>query len=288
MNLTARYLALVTGIVLSFFAQQPPRATPKAALLKTESPSTVSLTAKGDEQTLEIHNVTYEVTGDYVPGRPQGKRLLLRQTTCSKQVLGDKGEEATTILEAWPLGVDLKQKPIYTVNVSGTGGRTLNGALFIADRGLEEVEWWSIYRLGTGQHMFDTYVPLVSFSISKQVMELRYVGLEVPPDDTSDARLKSPNVVAVLSYASEERVKWELLLTCDDPEQALILRSYWDTERTMSVTAERPPRALNIAFRSNDQSSPPPTTVNIPLAADDLDLAHARMPSSLHLTPWKR
>src|SRR5579863_9773286 len=147
MTLTVRHLILAMGIILSFFAQQPPRTTPKEAPLQAESGSTVSLTAKGDEQTLEIHNVTYEVTSDFVPGRPQGQRLLLRQTTCSKQVLGDKGEEATTMLEAWPLGGDVEQKPIYTVNVSGTGGRTLNGALFIADRGLEEVEWWSVYRL---------------------------------------------------------------------------------------------------------------------------------------------
>ena len=55
----------------------------------------------------------------------------------------------------------------------------------MADRGLEEVAWWSVYRLGTGQHLFDTYVPVVSFSISREIMELRYVGLEVPPDDAS-------------------------------------------------------------------------------------------------------
>ena len=32
--------------------------------------------------------------------------------------------------------------------------------------------------------------------------------------------MKQPNVVGVLSYASEERVLREALLTCDDPKQA--------------------------------------------------------------------
>ena len=272
---------LACGIVLSFFAQQVP------APMHAQSASTVSLVAKGDAQTLDINNVTYEVTGDFVPGRPRGERILLRKTVSSKQVLGDIGQEASTTLEAWPLGVDLKQKPIYTVKVTGTGGQTVDTALFVADRGLEEVDWWSVYRLGTGQHLFDTYVPLVGFSISTEVVESRYVGLEVPPDDTTDARLKRPNVVAVLTYASEERVKREVLLTCDDPRQAVELRSYADTTRTVSVTEERPPRAVTIAFRANEGSTAA-VHVTVPVAGDDLDLAHAQLPPRMHLAVFKR
>jgi hypothetical protein len=211
------------------FAQQPPKP------VHAQAASTVSLTPKGTEQVLEICNVSFEVTGDFVPGRPRGERLLLRKTVLSTQYLGEKGQEATTTLEAWPLGVDLAQKPLYSVKVSGTGGQTLDSALFVADRGLEEVAWWSVYRLGSGQHLFDTYVPLLEFSISREIVESRYAGLEVPADNATDPRLKRPNVVAVVIYSSQDKVKREVLLTCDDPRRAADLRSYSDTTHLMSI-----------------------------------------------------
>ena len=100
-----------------------------------------------------------EVTGTQVPGRPADERLLLRKTTRSKQVLGEIGMEATVRLEAWRLGEDPRRKPFYTVTVTGEDGRTIDDALFVVSRGLEETEWWSVYKLGSGQHLFDTYAP---------------------------------------------------------------------------------------------------------------------------------
>jgi hypothetical protein len=284
MKQAGNYLLLTGGIVLSFFAQQPPHPSP----VRAQSPSTVALSGNGEQQTLEINNVTYEVTGDFVPSRPKGQRLLLRQSNASKQVLGDIGQEASTTLEAWPLGVDVKQKPLYVLKVEGTGGKTLDTALFVADRGVEEVDWWSVYRLGTGQHLFDTYVPLVAFSISTEIEEQRYMGLEVPPDNSPDARLRAPNVVAVLSYASEARVKKEVLITCDDPKLAPLIRSYADATRTLTLSEGRPPRAVKIRFEMNYPSAPAPVTITLPLASDDLDIAHAQLPRSLHLAVWKR
>jgi hypothetical protein len=253
-----------------------------------QAASNVSLVSKGDEQTLEIHNVTFESTGDCVSGRPRGERLLLRKTTSSKQVFGEVGEEATTTLEAWPTGVDLKQKPLYTIKVSGTGGKTVDDGLFVVDRGLEEVEWWSVYQLGTGRHLFDSYVPLVSFSISKEILEQRYVGLEIPPDDTPDARLKRPNVVAVLSYASADGVKKEALLTCDDPSRAALLRSYPDTAHTVSALEGRPTRGVRIKFEPYDAVPGSPFNITVPITNDDLDIARAQLPPHLHLAAWKR
>ncbi len=115
------------------------------------------MSVKDGSQTVEISNVIYEVTSEIVPGRP-GKRLLLRQTQRSKQVLDEIGMEGETTLEAWPLGVDVREKPLYTIKTSGVGGRTLDGALFVANRQIEEVEWWSVYVLGTGEHLFNTYL----------------------------------------------------------------------------------------------------------------------------------
>ncbi len=183
---------------------------------QAQSSSTINYAS----DTVQIRNVTYEVTGTNVPGRPPDERLLLRKTTSSKQVLGDIGIEANVQLEAWRFGDDPRQKPLYTFNASGEDGHTQDTALFVVSRGLEEVEWWSVYKLGSGQHLFDTYVPLLSFSISRETVNTRYLGVEVPPDDTTDARLKQPNVVAVVSYASENRVIREVLLTSDDRQQA--------------------------------------------------------------------
>ncbi len=289
MNPFSRSVALAAGVAVSLFAQQPPRVIPKPPVpLRTQSASTVSLSARGDEQTLEITNVVFEVTGDSVPGRPPGERMLLRKTASSKQVLGDMGLEGAVTVEAWPLGVDPKQRPLYTVKVSGSGGESVDGTLMVIDRGLEEVEWWSVYRLGTGQHLFDTFVPLLSFSISTEILDLRYVGLEVPPDNTADPRLKRPDIVAVVTYASEARVKREAMLTCDDPKLAPILRSYADATRRLSLPPEIPPRSVAIGIWKNDPSRPAPLSVIIPIVNDDLDLVHAQLPAHLHLTAWKR
>src|ERR1017187_3446090 len=247
----ARKIAVFLLAVLVRAQQRPP--------LHAQSASTIDFSSAADgSETVDIRNISHEVTGTQVPGRPPGERLLLRKTTHSKQVLGDIGLEATVTLEAWRLGEDPRQKPLYTLPVS---------------RGLEETEWWSGYKLGSGQHLFDTYVPLLSFSISRETVTTRYVGLEVPPDDTKDARLKQPNVVGVLIYASEDRLIREALVTCDDPKQAQLLRSYADTTRAVSWTEG----ALKLSFSQNYPSPPNTVELRIPVRRDDLDLTHTQL-----------
>jgi hypothetical protein len=288
-NTSALALLLAAGLAS---AQPQKKAAPP---WHVESASTVNFTTLADgEETVEIRNVSYEDTGDVagtlVPGQPLFARLLLRKTTHSKEVLGDIGEEATVTLEAWRLGEDPRQKPLYTLTVPGGEGHPIDNALFLVSRGLEETQWWSAYRLGSGQHLFDTYVPLLSFSISRESMTTRYVGLEAPPDDTKDARLKQPNVVAVLTYASAERVIREALLTCDDPKTAVLLRSYADTTRTVSLVedAEQPSHTLKLHFAQGYPDPPNPVEVRIPVRNDDLDLAHAQLPAHMHASIWRR
>jgi hypothetical protein len=279
------------ALFLAALASAQPAPKKSAPPLHSESPSTFNFaTAADGEQIVEIRNISYEVSSIQVPGRPPDERLLLRKTVRSKEVLGDIGMEATVTLESWPLGQDLRQKPLYTLTVPGSEGHPFDNALFLVSRGLEEVEWWSAYQLASGQHLFDTYVPLVSFSISRETVTTRYVGLEVPPDDTRDARLKQPNVVAVLTYASQDRVIREALLTCDDPRRAALLRSYADATRTLSVLedANQPTRTLRLYISLDYPSPPDPAEVRIPVRNDDLDLAHAQLPPRLHLAPWKR
>jgi len=261
---------------------QPPKP------LHSQASSSIDYTTAADgSSTVEIRNVAYEITGTNVPGRPPDDRLLLRKITRTKEILGDIGVEANLTLEAWRLGDDLRNRSLYTLTVSGDDGNVRDNALFVVSRGLEEVEWWSAYKLGNGQHLFDTYVPLTSFSISRETVTTRYVGLDVPSDNETDARLKQPNVVAVLTYASESRIIREALLTCDDHQEAKLLRSYADITRSLSFT-EFPARTITLTFRQNYPSPPKPIDLQIPVKGDDLDLPNAQLPAKLHATAWRR
>jgi hypothetical protein len=255
---------------------------------QTQSPASVTYGVNKDgQQTVEITNVAYEVTSTGVPGRPQDVRLLLRTSTRTKQVVDEIGMEASTTVEAWPLGVDPKQKPLYSLKVAGMDSKSVDGALLVVLRGLEDTEWWSVYKLGTGERLFDTYVPLLGFSIRRDIQTMRYAGLEVPADDAADGRLKDPHVVAVLTYASAERVLREALITSDDPKQAQTLRSFADASRSVALV-ETPARALKIAINQNYPSAPATVSITVPIVQDDLDVAHAQLPTHLHVAPWKR
>jgi hypothetical protein len=296
-------LAVAAALCAASYAQPakkaaPPASTSKAAPEKpfqNQASSTISFTGKEGEQTLEITNVAYEVTNSFISGRPREERLVLRKTIHTKEVVGDIGMEASTLLEAWPLGTDLKQKPIYALKVEGKDGKTLDSGLFVVDRGLEEVEWWSVYKLGTAQHLFDTFVPVVAFSISRSELTERYAGLEVPVDDVKDARLKEPHVVAVVSYASAAKLIREALITCDDPKQAELLRSLADSNHALALVETEPAnpkgepaRTLRITIKQNYPSPPGTVALQIPIAGDDLDVTHAQLPAKVHVAAWKR
>ncbi len=251
---------------------------------QSQTPASVTFGLNKDgQETFEITNVAYEVTGTAVPGRPQKERLLLRTTTHTKQVIDEIGMEASTTVEAWPLGVDPKQKPLYALKVAGVDCKTVDGALLTVLRGLEDTEWWSVYKLGTGERLFDTYVPLVGFSIRRDIQTMRYAGLEVP----ENAFRQDPHIIAVLTYASAEHALREAAITSDDPKQAEALRSFADASRAMTLV-ETPARALKISISQNYPSAPATVALTVPIVHDDLDLAHAQMPAHLHVSLFKR
>jgi hypothetical protein len=250
-----------------------------AASLMAQPAASYKFTVKGDEKTVEITNVSYELAG---------ADLVLRKITKSKQVIGDIDLDASTTTEAWKLGTDLKEKPIYSVTVKGTESRTVENEVFVVSRGLEEVEWWSLYRLADGTHLFDTYVPLLKFSTSRREMILRYAGFDVPPDDSKDTRLNDRHVVGVLSYASEAKVIRQGLVTCDDPKLAAQLRSFADETRVLTQGGGFNSQILRLAFSQNFPSPAATIAAVVPIAGDDLDFARATLPPRMHIAEWKR
>jgi hypothetical protein len=275
MNLrfTAAAAAVVAfGATAALFGQQ------------AQSPSTFSHTTKGGEETVVIHNVAYEMTGTNVPGRPKDQRLVLRTTIHSEEVIGDIPEDGKVTLEAWPLGTPFTQKPIYSVTMPGHDAQTLESAVWVVRHGDVDVDEWSVLKLGTGQPLFNSFVPVVQFSISRETVTTRYVGLDVPTDDVKDARLKEPHVVGIIEYASEDKVLHEALITCDDLKQAGIVRGLEDTTRTLFQAD----RALTISFIDNYPGAASTLTVRVPVANDDLDLAHAQLPKGLHVAAFRR
>ena len=237
---------------------------------QSQATSSVVSTIKDGERTVEIVNVAYELAG----------KLLLRKTTRTKEVIDEIGTEALTTIEAWPLGIDPKQKPLYSLKADGIDARIVDGALITVLRGLEDTEWWSVYKLGTGARLFDTYVPLVGFSIRRDILTMRYAGYEIPEKQPA-------NLVGVLTYASADRVIREARITSDDPQQATALRSFDDASRTLTLV-ETPARALKVAISQNYPSAPATVTITVPIVKDDLDIAHAQMPAHLHVAAWKR
>ena len=142
-----------------------------ACSLLAQPVSSYKYTVKGDEKTVEITNVNYEELDS---------GLVLRMTTHLKHFVGEKGLKASTTTEAWKLGVDLKTKPLYSVTVEGTETRTVDGALFAVSRGLDETDWWSIYKIGNGAHLFDTYVPLSPPATLNVVIPIAGDDLDLP------------------------------------------------------------------------------------------------------------
>jgi len=272
---------LLFAFLPALFAQQPHPAGHHPFQAQTPSTLKYRLDPLDQADVVEITNVAYELVGSRIPGRPRDERLVLRKSTRTRQVVGDMGMEANTTIEAWPLGVDPKQKPLYSIAVPGFDPVAKNDDILVVSRGVEEVEWWSVYKLGSGERLFDTYVPVVQFSVRQNQ---RYAGLEAPPDDSTDARLKAPNVVAVLTYASGEKVIREALVTCDDPQRARLLRSYADSNRAVSFNRG----ALRLTISQNPPSAPASVTIAIPIAGDDLDFGHIQPPAGLHVTAWKR
>jgi hypothetical protein len=244
---------------------------------QVQSPSTMQYGRTSDGQdTVDITNVAFELAQI-----SSERRLILRKTHTEHNVIGDEGDDPKITVEAWPLGVNLKEKPLYSVTLAAETATAMDDSLLVFDR-TQEIPWWSVYRLDSGRHFFDTYAPLLKFSITDPEQTERFVGLEISNDETTDKRLKARGVVGVLTYASGERIIREALITCDSADRAELLHSLADTTFDLAAAPARNVRVTLTPFRN------PATVITVPVLNDDLDLAHARIPPGVHLTAWKR
>jgi len=287
-------LAALAALLLASAAGAQTPAKPAA-----QGTSSFSFETVDDQQVVTINNVTFQALQPYIPGRKETERLVLRTTTRTKSVIDEIGVESGVTVEAWPLGTALDRPPLYTVKAEGVGAEVMWQSVLVVDRAVEDVPWWAVYSLDKGKHLFDSYVPVIEFSVSREFDTPRFVGLEVPPDDAADKRLNEPHVVAVLSYAAADRVIREALLTCDDTDTAAVYRSYADEVRELTLEVgpvppakgkayPEPARALKLTFSQAFPAPPEPVSARIPVAGDDLDLAHATLPPCLKAAAWKR
>lgn len=243
---------------------------------QAQSASTMQYGRTSDGQdTVDITNTAFELVQI-----SEERRLILRKTHSEHNVIGDEGDDPEITVEAWPLGVNLKEKPLYSVTLAGQTAAPLDDALLVFDR-TQEIPWWSVYHLDSGKHVFDTYAPLLRFSITDPEQTERYVGLEISNDETADQRLKAGGVVGVLTYASGDRVIREALITTDNAARVETLHSLADTTFALAYAG----KTVRIALTPYGA---PATVITVPVVNDDLDLAHARLPAGVRVAPWKR
>src|SRR5205823_3605013 len=92
------------------------------------------------------------------------------------------------------------------------------------------------------------------------------------------------NVVGVVTYASAEKVIREVVVTCDDPKRAALLRSLADSNFTLAYSTG----ALRLSISQNYPSPAATVMIAIPIVKDDLDFAKAQVPAGVHVASWSR
>ena len=212
--------------------------------LFAQSASSLTVTGKQGEEAVVIRNVSYELAA----------KTVLRKTEQTRQVIGDKGMEASTLIEAWPLGVDRKEKPKYTIKVEGVDARSLNYDLLIVTRGLEDTQWWSLYRLADGKPLFNTFVRPIHIPDT-----MTYAGYDVPAD--GDPRLKNPNLIGVIHLAGAEGTPRRIEIHANDAKRAIVLRSFADVTPTLEFNYTKKVLVLTI------RDAQPDARIEIPLNA---------------------
>ncbi len=259
----------------------------------TSAQSSASIEVEGNVVTVHRTNRMFELAGPDIEGRNANDRLLLRKEIETTEVIGDKGMDGRVNVWAWTLGVDVNvTAPLYVISASGLEGRVTDNDVYVIERGLDEIEWQSVFSLADGDKLFDATVPWLLATNGGAWNERHYLALAQVFEDADDAALRRDDAIALLTYASRTRVLNQVLIRADKADRARLLRSVWDqtikfswsgkSEETPSPDGPVPDlkaEPLTIAIRF----SPDGATLQIPVGERRFDLSKATTSTGLSL-----
>ncbi len=198
---------------------------------------------------------------------------ILVRFDVSNSVFADSGAEGAVHLQAWPLKgpATLERTPLYNVTVPGRSARIQHGDLLMVSHGGGRK---SAYSLSNGRWLFDADAPIAVFTepdTSAAEGGRRLIAVAQSPDGVIG------NGVAVLAYATPERILSRVLLYAHDPVRARFLRGTVSMTRAVERIDSAGKRVLELQL--------PAGLVRIGIQPDSLDLAAASVPDGLALAP---
>lgn len=214
---------------------------------------------------VSFHPVSVALAGDPRP-RPLLARLQVDTTEFSAA-----SADGRVRLDVWPMGgaADLHKPPLYTVMVPGRGASLEADGMMMVERGARR----SAFSLADGSWLFDADAPVAVFAVDGE--RRRYVALAQAEDDLA------AGAVAVLSYATPRRVIRRVVLSAADPARGRFLRGTLNMTRPVTRVDDKGGRVLEVPLPSG--------ALRLPVAGDDLDVAHAEVPAGMRLDeirPW--
>lgn len=215
-------------------------------------------------------NVNFITALVAAPGQMRPRRLLLRLEVVNADVFAGTEGQGRVRLDAWALEDErsVLAPPLYTVIAPGRNGRLEDEALLMVEIGQRH----SAYSLSDGSWLYDADGPVAGFS---QGQSRRMVAAAAADDEMP------PGSVAVVSYASAQKVLKRVLISASDATRARLLRTSISLIRPLVRNDEMGRRWLDLTL--------PAGIIRIPFLDDSLDLAHAVVPPGLavgEISPW--
>lgn len=214
-------------------------------------------------------NASFHVVAVGQADSPRPRRLLLRLDVRKDDVFGTGGGRVR--LDSWPLdaATDLRADPAFTIIAQGqSAGIDADGMLLTDNQNRR-----SAYSLTEGHWLFDADVPLASFLTENE--KRRLFAVAVAEDDLL------PGGVAVIAYASPQKMIRRFILCADDEARARVIKVSVPLSRPVARLADDGKRAAEFTLSAG--------LVRIPIEDDTLALAKASLPQGLKLieiTPW--
>ncbi len=216
-------------------------------------------------------NVVFRPLSVLLPGDGRPRPVLARLEIDTTEFSAGQSDGRIR-LDVWPVGSlsDVRGAPLYRLLVPGRGATLDPDGMMVVERGSGRR---GAYGLADGAWLFDADSPFAILSIENE--RRRYVALARADDELP------PGAVAVLSYASPQKVIRRVLISADDPVRGRFLRG--------TVASTRPSIAANDTGQRTIELPLPAGLLRIAVVDDDLDLTTAAVPAGLRIRemrPW--